>query len=373
MKRFLSLFLVLILLTTVVVGCTQSDDDTDKDEPEVDAPAEDDNEDEETAEVGEITKVGLGHVASIAKSEDADDDEDEPAMAQADLTIAAVGFDADDKVASVTIDTAQTKVEFDEDLKVATDKEEEVRSKKELKEDYGMKETSENVGIGKEWYEQMEALEDWMVGKTVEEITGMDFKENGGGYEDAPDVAELTSSVTISVTGYLEALENAWENAIDVENGAKVGLGLTTSIEESKDAEDDEGPLARMDTTMTATAFDEDDKVVGTIIDTAQIAVEYDTDGKVTSDKDAEIKTKHELKEDYDMKETSENVGIGKEWYEQMEALQDWMVGKSVDEITGMDFKENGVGYEDTPDVAELTSSVTISVTDYLSVVEYAA
>ncbi len=119
---------------------------------------------------------------------------------------------------------------------------------------------------------------------------------------------------------------------------------------------------------MTATAFDADGNVVGTIIDVVQAKIEV-KDGKIVSDKEAEVKTKHELKEDYGMKKVSE---IEKEWYEQAEALQEWMVGKTVDEITGLKVKERDENHKAVPDVPELTSTVTMTVEDYLEVVQRA-
>jgi hypothetical protein len=58
---------------------------------------------------------------------------------------------------------------------------------------------------------------------------------------------------------------------------------------------------------------------------------------------------------------------IGKEWYEQARALADWMAGKSIDEIKGMELAEGKTAVED------LVSSVTVGVEDYLLVVEEAA
>ena len=90
--------------------------------------------------------------------------------------------------------------------------------------------------------------------------------------------------------------------------------------------------MAQVDTVITATAFAADGKVVGTVIDNAQIRVQFDAEGKVTN-RDAELKTKKELGPDYGLINASE---IGKEWHEQIEALEEWMVGKTVSEITGM-------------------------------------
>ena len=158
-------------------------------------------------EAGPIVKVGLGQNISIAKSKSAT--AEATAAAQADVTIAAVGFDADGKVASVTVDVAQNKVAFDKDLKVTTDRAAELKSKKDLGPDYGMVKAS---SIGKEWYEQMAAFENWMIGKTVEEITGLKVKERDANHKNVPDVPELTSTVTITVEGYQAVVKEAIAN-----------------------------------------------------------------------------------------------------------------------------------------------------------------
>ncbi len=228
--------------------------------------------------------------------------------------------------------------------------------------------------IGKEWFEQMEAFEAWMIGKTVDEITGLKVKETNPSHQNVPDEAELTSTVTITVETYIAAVQEAWDNAIDVVGGETVGLGVLTSIASSKDKGVDANnkevlPMAQVDTTMSATAFDKDGKVVGVINDVAQNKVAFDADGKITSDAIAELKSKKELGPDYGMVGAS---AIGKEWFEQQQAFEAWMVGQTVDEITGLKVKEANPSHQNVPDVPELTSSVTITVESYLEAVQAA-
>lgn len=376
MKRIVSLILVLILVTSALVGCTKpADKPADNPSTSAPAPAPAPTPAPAPAEGSKIAKVGLGQNITIAKSRDAGVDangKDILARAQADVTIAAVGFDKDGKVASVTIDVAQTRVDYDKELKVTSDKAAEVKTKKDLGPDYGMVGASQ---IKKEWFEQMAAFEEWMIGKTVNEIKNLKVKEVDASHKNVPDVPELTSSVTITVEGYIAAVEEAWEKAVDAQGAETVGLGVKTSIAKSRDAGKDANgkdvtPRAQADTVMTATAFDKDGKVVATIIDNAQVRVDFDIEGKVTSDKAAAGKTKHELGPDYGMVGASE---IKKEWFEQMTEFQKWMAGKSIAEITGLKVKERDATHKNVPDVPELTSTVTITVEDYIAVVKEAS
>jgi hypothetical protein len=67
--------------------------------------------------------------------------------------------------------------------------------------------------IGKEWFEQMADFQEWMKGKTADEITGLKVKERDAEHTAVPDVPELTSSVTITVDGYQEVVAEAIANA----------------------------------------------------------------------------------------------------------------------------------------------------------------
>ena len=351
MKKLLSLLLVLILVFAIV-GCGGQKDDT---------PAPGSEQGSGSSSADGIVKLGLGQLTSIAKSKSADG-ENGP-MAQVDTVMAAVGFDKDGKVVSITIDTAQTRVNFDKDGKLTSDPSAELKTKVELGDEYGMKKNSE---IGKEWYEQIAELEKWMVGKTVDEIKSMKTKKVDDAHPAVPDDPDLTSLVTISVQDYIAIVEEAWEKARDVDGADKVGLGVVTSIGSSKEADDESGPVAQVDTIMAATAITSDGKTAGTIIDNAQTRVNFDKDGNLTSDPYAEYKTKVELGDEYGMKKNSK---IGKEWYEQIAELEKWMAGKTLDEIKSMKTKKVDDSHPAVPDDPDLTSLVTISVQDYITAV----
>ena len=309
-----------------------------------------------------ITKIGLGHVISIKSSKDAT--ATATAVGQVDTVMAAVAFDAAGRVVKVSIDNAQTKVNFDKDMKVVSDVTVAPKTKVELKEGYGMAKVST---IKLEWYQQMANFEKWMIGKTVAEIKALKVKTRDASHTNVPDIPELTSLVTITVESYIAAVEDAWNNAVTVKaGGVKLGLGQNVSIKSSKSATDTVAPVAQVDCVMAATLFDAAGKVVETIVDNGQTKVNFDKTGKVTSDKNAEYKTKKELKEGYGMAKVST---IKLEWYQQMENFEAWMAGKTVAQIQALKVKTRDASHTNVPDVPELTSLVTITVESYIAAV----
>lgn len=349
MKKVISIVLSSVLALGVLAGCAKTP--TTPTQTPAETPAETPVETPAEAE-GSVAKLGLGIVTSIAKSKDLAEGK---ATAQVDTVMAAVGFDKDGKIVSISIDTAQDKVGFDDKMALTSDTKVAGKTKKELGNDYGMKTASK---IGKEWFEQIAEFEKWVVGKTAAEVAAMKLTET------VPAEEDLKTLVTIKVADYIKAIEKASKNAIAVKGGEKVGLGAVVSTAKSKSAEGENGAVAQVDTTIVATVLDKAGKVAGSFIDVAQTKVAFDKDGKVTTDKTAEVKSKVELGDAYGMKGASK---IGKEWFEQAKALQEWMVGKTPAEVTGMKLAEGKA------DVEELKTSVTVSVGGYLEAFKEAA
>ena len=113
--------------------------------------------------------------------------------------IAAVTFDKDE-ITSCIIDAVQSKAAFGVDG-TAGEVSANVLSKNQLGEAYGMKKFS---GIGKEWNEQAAAFCEYVTGKTAGEVAGIAMTETT-----APADADLSSSVSIAVGGFLGLVEKA--------------------------------------------------------------------------------------------------------------------------------------------------------------------
>ncbi|MGM0652094.1 MAG: hypothetical protein ACQES4_04835 [Bacillota bacterium] len=351
MKKLFWLLLVLSLALVMVVGCGEAPAE---EEPQPDEETPDEEAPDEEAAADGVSTMGLGIVTSIGRSVDYDPDADVMATGQVDTTMATATFDEEGRIVDVMIDVAQVRVEFDEDLQVATDPSQEFRTKKELGDDYGMRKASD---IEKEWDEQIEALEEWMVGKTVDEVLALPLMED----DQSPDDPDLRTSVTITVTNYFAALEKAYQNAESVEHGAEMlGLGHNIGINRSVslDLDNDVMPMAQVDVIIAGAVFNDEGQVGAVQIDTAQTRINFSEEGQVTSDPTAEYPTKKELGDDYGMRKASD---IEKEWDEQIEALEEWIVGKTVDEVLALPLVDD----EGSPDDPDLRTSVTMTVSGY--------
>ena len=157
-------------------------------------------------------KLGLAQLTSIASSTDlaAGTDGKLIGKAQADTTMCAVMVDAAGKVIDIKIDVAQTAINFDDKGVITTDKTAEVKSKREKGADYGMIKASK---IGREWFEEVDAIQKWMIGKTADQIKGMKVAVSaaeGGNISAEPD---LVSSATLKIDDFITIAAKAIADA----------------------------------------------------------------------------------------------------------------------------------------------------------------
>lgn len=351
-------YLVLVfamVLTLAACGGDTADETTATDEttPVEEEASQEATEDATEQAAGQISSIGLGAVTALDKSTEIKEDK---GQAQEDTTIVAAAFDADGKIVDVKIDVAQNKAGLNDDGTFKFALTDELKTKRDLGDEYGMKKAS---GIKKEWFEQADALEDAWTGKTVEEIVAMPKEENV--------YVDLESSVTIKVNGYEAALQNAWENKVDAAGAVKLGLGIESHFgSRSAEAADDKGASVQFETYMAAVALDGDNKIVANSINVAQNSVSYNADGTLAEGFNPEGTNKKALGADYVMVKAS---GIGKEWFEQIAALEQHLVGKTSEEVNAIPVEKRDDSHLAVPTDEELTSSVTITIDGYQKVV----
>lgn len=226
-------------------------------------------------------KTGLAVISSTASSKSAQDDK---GTAQIDSTVIAVILDTDGKIANCTIDTLQTKIQFDGTGMLLTNLDKVFETKNELKEEYGMKGNSE---IDKEWYEQAAALAAYVKGKTLSEVKGIKVDDKG-----YPTESDLTSSVTINISGYIAGIEKAVKNAKALGAAAtdKLGIGVVSNIKSSKSASSEGDGLAQAYTSYAAITVGADGKITSCLLDASQTNVNFSTAGVITTDASAETR-----------------------------------------------------------------------------------
>lgn len=366
MKKYLSLLLALVLVFSLVAcsnnGGSETNPETmvetDTETPEetmvetdAETPEETMVETEDEMMGGDIAKIALGTSVSLSGTDLADG----KGNAQTDVTIAALALDADGKIVKAHIDVAQNKFAVNDDGTFAVEPSEaEFKTKHELKEDYNMKGAS---GIGKEWYEQATAFEEYIVGKTPEEVAAIPTEKKDDHHLNVPTDADLLASVTMDIGAFQKAVADAAQNTKDAPGATQLGLAVASSLGHStKAAADDKGAAVQFESAIAVTAIDADGKIVASLLDNAQNSVAFDTEGKLAADQATEGTTKKHLKEEYGMKDASP---IGKEWYEQAEGLEAWLVGKTASDITGMELDSGKATDED------LLATTTITISAY--------
>lgn len=308
---------------------------------------------------GSYTTVsGRAAVAAAEATKDAAAVEAADGKVQVTTTYAAVLLDDAGKIVYVDIDAAQNQGTFD--AMGAVVKAEAAPTKAEKGADYGM---VGNSAIGKEWFEQIDALEAYLIGKTLEEVKAIEVDE-----EFVPTGEDLKTSVSLGIDSFIAAVEKAIANAVEVKGVAKVGVGSVASVsgraavaavEATATTAAVEAAPGRIETNVifTGVAFDKDGKVLVALLDVAQNRGTFDTMGAIVKAEAAP--TKQEKGADYGMIKAST---IGKEWFEQANALTAYFVGKTADEVAAIEYDAEGVAVAE-----DLKTSVSVGIDEYLA------
>lgn len=145
-----------------------------------------------------------------------------------------------------------------------------------------------------------------------------------------------------------------------VEGALKTGLAIVANTTGSEN-----GKLADYDVTLVAVLVDDEGIIRDCIIDSIGAKVEFDATGTITSDITAQVKTKNELGDAYNMVAYG---GAVAEWYQQADALAQFAIGKTVEQFKSTAVDATGKA----PAGSDLASSATIYLGGYVSAVEAA-
>ena len=227
MKKFLALTAVLAICLSAA-GCTAKKNDNNTNSDMIDSTN---------------YRVGIGSYTTTQDSSPSVEGENGKGVVS--TTYATVVFDENNIIKKVYIDEVQSKIYFDGNGQlVNNDSYREIRSKRELGNEYGMKAAS---GIGKEWFEQINSIESWLVGKNIAEIS--DGVMNMGGYGTNGDYADnvvngaendmnnMAEGVADGAKSIINGITDGARNIVDGTGGAARNAENNTTTDGTNTAE----------------------------------------------------------------------------------------------------------------------------------------
>ena len=304
MKKLICAILCVLMLATALVAC----DKAPSEQPEA------------------TLKMGMGVYTATPTTTDATEEKD--GQGKVAITAAVITVDADGKVVACQLDTADLTVKFTADGKaVASDG---FKTKYEQGKDYNMVTYG---GAAKEWFEQADAFETVVVGKTLAEIKALVAEGNKGN----SDV--IAAGCTIMVNEFVGAIEKAFANLADSAATASSALKLGMNVEQTTaDATEEKDGSNQVETTIFAAAVDAEGKVLAAASDCVQVKFTFTAAGVSTLDTAKAISSKRELGANYGMVAYG---GAAKEWFEQADAFNALCVGKTATEIVALCAADN--------------------------------
>ena len=350
MKKHLSLLLVVLLVLSLLTGCTgtivvidECTCPTQGISATTTVPADSDT----------ALKTGLFVLTDVSGSASATAEKD--GKVAYDVTLAAVLVDEAGIIHACSIDSLPATVAISAAGAVTSDTTAAPLTKNELGSNYGMAAASP---IKKEWNEQIAALCSYAVGKTVAQLKSGAIDESGK----APQGSDLASSATIYLGGYVSAIEAAVNNAQYLGAAAGDTLSLVTINSLSAgDASAEKAGTAQLDASI-AVVSQQNGIISSCLIDAVQAKVSYDTTGTITTDLAATIPTKNQLGESYGMGAIS---SIKAEWNTQAASFAAYVTGKTAQEVAGIAVTESTKPADGT----DLATSVTIAIGGFLALI----
>lgn len=275
----------------------------------------------------ETLKFGLGVYTNVTAASDATEDAD--GQGKVAITAAAVTVDADGKIVACALDTADITVKYTAEGKAVANGE--FKTKYEMGTAYNMVAYG---GATKEWFEQADAFEGVVAGKTLDEVKALVAEADKGTEE------VITAGCTIMVKEFVLAIEKAYNNAAASNATAANTLKLGTHTEQSpKDATEDKDGQNQTETTFFAAAVDANGKVVAASTECVQVKFTFDAKGASTYDLTKAVAGKKEAGTAYNMSAYGTDLngdGTVKEWNEQAAVFESACIGKTASEITAL-------------------------------------
>jgi len=244
-----------------------------------------------------------------------------------------VTVDANGKIVACALDTSSNTVNFTAAGQAVAANE--FKTKGEMGNDYNMVAYG---GAAKEWFEQVEAFEKLVAGKTLDEVKALVAEGNKGNDE------VVKAGCTIMIHEFVGAIEKAYNAAAESKVTAKDTLKVTAATEQTcTDATEEKDGSNKVAVYTFGSAVDANGKIVAASSDCVEVSFTFNTTGVSTFDATQPVLSKLEKGDDYGM---VAYAGSAKEWYDQAAAFDAACIGKTAAEVAGL-MGEDGKGVSD--------------------------
>ncbi len=269
----------------------------------------------------ETLMMGLGVYTKVTSAADAT--EDKNGEGNVEITGAVVTLDKDGKIVACNIDTAACTLKYTTTGQALAN--DSFATKYELGKDYNMVAYG---GAQKEWFEQVDAFENLIKGKTLAEVKALVVNGDKGN----DDV--IAAGCTVTVNEMVLAIENACNNAVETSATAAHTLKLGVHTEQTlADATEDKDGKNQIETTFFAAAIDADGKMVAATTDCVQMSFAFDVAGAAKTDITKAVASKREQGDNYGMVAYG---GAANEWYKQADAFAAACIGKTAGDVASL-------------------------------------
>ena len=346
MKKYLALLLALLMVFAL---CACGSEPAEPAADDANEPAADDAAEQQYS-------LGMGVMINTDSSKEN--------QAQVDATLAAVVLDGEGKIVSCRLDCVQNKMDV---TGGAVDTAATFKTKMELGDDYNMVAYSDATI---EWYDQAKAFESYVVGKTADEVAGLETVVNEEGNQVTTDET-LFASCSISIKDFMDAIVKAckdeWAVQFTSDGNFTLGVAAISDASESVAAAADKDADVKMYSEYAAAVVDANGVILACLNDATQPVVNVDMNGAITG---STVKgTKRELGDDYNMVAYGNAIA---EWDAQSAAFSAYCVGKTAAEVQAFETEVNEEGHQVTTDET-LFASCTMSIGGMMAVIAQAA
>ncbi|MBQ7343557.1 MAG: hypothetical protein IJW53_02195 [Clostridia bacterium] len=284
MKKIISLVLILTLSVFAFAACGGKD-----------------NKDDENTPVEKNYSLAIG-VATTQSG------------AKVTNTVAALVIGEDGKIVSCRIDCIDVSATLLDDGTVDASKT--YKSKAELGDTY---DSYSPMPAGR-WYQQAQAFETYVTGKTQAEVTGIALEAGK---------TTLIAGCTIAVSDFVKAVDNAFKSAhkISFKTASEIKVGVAVNADVAPATKND-AVLAKYTADFAATVT-VDGKIVASVIDSNEV------NSTITGTEFGAIVNPGTKLEQGDTYDSYSPMPAGR-WYQQVEAFAATAVGKTAAEVAGL-------------------------------------